>query len=140
MNARLERLLLDLDAAAHRVDLAVRELAAAAEPYMAAGAAAVCQACVLAWRGLVTLGGKLRDWMGPVADSVKGRLNTEEVQRAMVKAVVGGGATSVVGCFKDPDVLGLVIVPAAVGVAFGLLDLGRRCRHGVDPTEAPPVT
>ena len=69
-------------------------------------------------------------YLAPVADSVKGKLNSEEVQRVITKAVTSGGMVTILGVFTNPDFVNLVIVPTVITFVVAILDGARRCRHG----------
>ncbi|WP_422928542.1 hypothetical protein [Singulisphaera sp. PoT] len=69
-------------------------------------------------------------WLGPVADSVKGKLNSDEVRRALIKGGTSGGAFSLWNMFNNPDVIDVLLIPAGIVFFVAVLDGARRRNHG----------
>ncbi len=86
---------------------------------------------------------ELVEWLGPVADSIRGRINLEELIRVVVLALTNGGLAALLqaiaaasgAIFVDQDVarevsLGIMILTA-------VLDYWRRRGHGPLPLTPP---
>lgn len=140
MNERVEQALRRADVVAHRLDEAVRSGLAWLEPRVIVAGRWIARAAVAVWGLIVRLVSELRTWVGPVADSIKGQVNAQEVQRAVTKGVVSGTTSSLVGALKDPDFVSVVIVPILVGLGVGLLDIARRTQHGEPASSDVPAS
>jgi hypothetical protein len=73
-----------------------------------------------------------RFW-GPVADSVRGRVNMDEAVRVVAKSGVVFAGTEVASIKKlltDPDVQSAIVIPVIAGVLAGLLEYFHRKQQG----------
>ena len=76
---------------------------------------------------------KIKAWMGPVADAIKGTVNARELFRVVVAAIVAGGG--LLGLLEGLRNAVPMIVPGAeiawvtAGVVFAI-ELFRRFGHG----------
>src|ERR1700722_2430569 len=86
---------------------------------------------------------KILAFFGPVASSIKGSVNTAEILRVTLTALVsGGGVLGVLAAYQG-DLSVILTSPTPVSLALAgyaltfVTDLVRRLNHGTTPTPAP---
>ena len=87
---------------------------------------------------------KILAFFGPVANSIKGSVNTAEILRVTLTALVsGGGVLGVLAAYQG-DLSAILTSPTPVSLALAgyaltfVTDLVRRLNHGTDLTSAGP--
>ena len=90
-----------------------------------------------------TIINKLIAFLGPVTNSIKGSVNTAEILRVTLTALVsGGGVLGVLAAYQG-DLSTILTSPTPVSLAVAgyvltfVTDLVRRLNHGTDPHPCP---